>query len=120
MDRVNLDVARGERLVTTFEVQNDDGTAQNLTGKAVVFVARATINSPTTIVELTSGSANTGGDITVSAAQGSITVTLFGPTTLTLPTSPPPVWSLWLDPEDDDADVIAAGQLMPYQVVVTS
>jgi hypothetical protein len=114
-DRYDIEFAHGEQYAVVFELQNQDGTAQDLTGTVVEFVVRRTESSTgTPLLKLTSGVVSTEGSLTVDAPAGAVTVVVNASITRTLPSSR---WALWLDPAAEDADLILTGQVQPAKVV---
>jgi hypothetical protein len=100
----------GSQWVTSFTLQNDDGTLMDITSKTFEFVVRAsaTDTSPTPLVKVTSTGATSQGSVTVTTAGSTVQVVLAPTATAGIPATG--AWhSLWMDPGLSDATVVLSG-----------
>lgn len=100
----------GSQWVTSFTLQDDDGSLMNITNKVFEFEVRASIidTSPTPLAKITSTGATAQGYITVSTATSSVQVVLSPTATAGIPPIGP--WhALWMDPGLPDATTVVHG-----------
>jgi len=109
-NQLNTTSAAGSQWVTTYTLQNDDGTLMNITGKTFEFVVRPSTTDVTepALVAVNSTTAGAQGYITVSPSTSTVQVVLSPTATALLGQSSYP-YSLWMDPGLTDATDLVVG-----------
>ncbi|WP_327066884.1 hypothetical protein [Kitasatospora sp. NBC_01302] len=109
-NQLNTTSASGSQWVTSYQLQNDDGTLMNITGKTFEFVIRPTTSDATepALVSVNSTAANAQGYITVTPATSTLLVVLSPTATALIGQSAYP-YSLWMDPGLSDATDLVTG-----------
>lgn len=102
--------AAGSQWVTSYQLQNDDGTLADITAKAFEFVIRPSVTDTTepALIAVNSTMATAQGYITVTPATSTILVVL-SPTATALLGQSTDSYSLWMDPGQADATNLVTG-----------
>lgn len=117
-DGLNFSVDQGAQRVLTFQCDNPDGSAQDLTGIVVEFSAEATDASQTVKI-LSTDVSNPMGSVSIpTPTNGQVTLTLSPEATAALYSSRGgySYWALWAQPGTSSAYTILDGQITPNRV----
>lgn len=109
-NQLQANAAAGSQWVQTYTLQNDDGTAMNISGKVFEFVIRPTVSDTTepAMVAVNSTAATGQGYITVTAATSTLQVVLSPTATALLGQGARP-YTLWMDNGLTDATALVVG-----------
>lgn len=97
----------GSQWAQDYQVTNDDGTLANITNKTFELVVRNT-QSAASVFSVTSTASTTYGTITVTSSTATLQVVL-SPNATNLLTEYGASYTLWMDPNLNDATALVAG-----------
>jgi hypothetical protein len=109
-NRLNTTSAAGSQWAWSYQLQNDDTTLMNITGKSFEFVIRPTVADVTepALIAVNSTASNAQGYITVTPSTSTVLVVL-SPTATALIGANSYPYALWMDPGLPDATNLVGG-----------
>lgn len=116
-NQLQANTAAGSQWVQSYVLQNDDGTAMNITGKVFEFVIRPNVSDTAepAMVAVNSTAATAQGYITVTMATSTVQVVL-SPTATTLLGQGARPYTLWMDNGQSDATALVVGTFFSTQI----
>lgn len=109
-NQLQVNAAAGSQWVTTYQLQNDDGTLMAISGKTFEFVIRPNPSDTAepAMVAVNSTASTAQGYITVTTATSTVQVVLSPTATALLGQGARP-YTLWMDPGLPDATALVDG-----------
>jgi hypothetical protein len=109
---------QGSQWSQSFQLTNDDGSLQDLTGKTFTFTLRTSPRATSAAVQVTSTASTASGYITVILATSTVQVVLTSAATLTLAAGDVYSCALWEDQNLSDQTALVVGNFYVQPVAV--